>query len=261
MKAVQGKISQIEEIFRNLGSFSYLFLVTIKELFTPPFYRKLVFEQLYHLVLNSLSLVLVTGVAAGAVTALQMGLGLKKFGGDLYVPKIVSLSLVREMCPVFTGIMVAARVGAGIAAEIASMKVTQQIDAIRALGTSPIKKLVIPRFLALVIGLPLLTTFAIYMGLLSGMLISYAEIGITPEFYYYKVVETLIPADYFSALFKTFFFAIFIVFIGCYVGLKTKGGTKGVGEATTQVVVLSCISILISNFFLTKLFFLFVYAS
>jgi phospholipid/cholesterol/gamma-HCH transport system permease protein len=157
------------------------------------------------------------------------------------------------MGPVFTSLMVAGRMGSGIAAEIGSMKVTQQIDAIRALGTSPIKRIVIPRLLAMLVCLPLLTLFADLMGIFAGMLIGH-EIGLGFQFFIEKVFDGLIFNDYWTGTAKTLFFGFFIVIIACYRGLNTEGGTRGVGNSTTWVVVYSSIAIMVGDFFLTKLF-------
>lgn len=231
-----------------------LCLSIAKELFTPPFYPRLVLQQLYKLGIESLLLVAVTGLATGSVMALQFGYGLARFGGKLYVPKIVSLAILREMGPVFTSLLLAGRIGSGITAEVASMKVTQQIDAIRALGTSPIKKIVIPRLLASLIGLPLLTLFADYIGLFGSQIIASSELNIGSEFFWAKVLETLRPEDLWTGMVKAMVFAFFISTCACWKGLNTEGGTQGVGNSTTWVVVASSIFIMISDFFLTKFF-------
>jgi phospholipid/cholesterol/gamma-HCH transport system permease protein len=203
--------------------------------------------------LESLLLVCITGITCGAVMTLQFGYGLEKFGGKLYIPKVMGMSMVREMGPVFTSLMIAGRMGSGMAAEIGSMKVTQQIDAIRALGTSPIKRIVIPRLLALIICLPLLTLLADLCGMVAGMLVG-LELGLGANFFWTKTFEGLIFNDFWTGTAKTLFFAFFIAMIACYRGLNTEGGTRGVGNSTTWVVVASSISIFIADFFLTKLF-------
>jgi phospholipid/cholesterol/gamma-HCH transport system permease protein len=190
------------------------------------------------------------------VMALQFGLSLEKYGGKLYVPKIASLSIVREMGPVFVSIMLAARVGAGIASEISSMVVTQQIDAIRALGTSPIKRIVIPRILGCLIAVPILATLGDLIGIVAALIVGVTELGLDAGFFYQKVLSTVTPIDYITGLGKTVFFAFFIGVTSCYFGMNVKGGTRGVGQSTTMAVVVSSVAILISDFFLTKLFFL-----
>jgi phospholipid/cholesterol/gamma-HCH transport system permease protein len=241
------------------GGFGLLTRQIFAELFHPPYYPMLIIEQLFSIGIRSFLLVSVTGLATGSVMALQFGYGLARFGGKLYVPKIVALSILREMGPVFTSLLVAGRIGSGIASEVASMKVTQQIDAMRALGTSPIKRIVIPRLLASMIALPILTMFADYIGLFGAMMISWKELGINTEFFISKSVDTLRSYDVWTGLAKTSFFAFFISVAACWKGLNTEGGTQGVGNSTTWVVVTASIFIMISDFFLTKFFILTVY--
>jgi phospholipid/cholesterol/gamma-HCH transport system permease protein len=224
-----------------------------KELFTGPFYFGLLSEQIYHIGVRSLPIVLIVALSTGMVMALQFGFGLEKFGGKFYVPKVVSLSISRELGPVFTALMMAARVSSGIASEIASMSVTQQIDAIRALGTSPIKRIILPRILACIITIPLLSSFAVVIGVTGGLIVGYSELQLDPLFYIQKIFDTVVIADYLSGFFKTYFFAYFIGIVSCYIGLNVSGGTQGVGKATTNAVVISTVFIVISDFFLTKL--------
>ena len=243
----------VMNLFRHLGGMAMLTRDVAKELFTPPYYIGLTAEQIVVIGVQSLLLVAITGITSGAVMTLQFGYGLEKFGGKPYIPKVLGLSIVREMGPVFTSLMLAGRMGSGIAAEIGSMKVTQQIDAIRALGTSPIKRIVIPRLLAMLICLPLLTLFADLMGILAGALLG-MEIGINFDFFMNRAFDGLVFNDYWTGTAKTLFFGTFIVIIACYRGLHTEGGTRGVGDSTTWVVVYSSIAVMIGDFFLTKLF-------
>lgn len=222
-----------------------------------PHYLGLIMQQVYLVGVASLPLVIITAASTGMVMALQFGLGLEKFGGKLYVPKIVSLSIVREMGPVFTCLMLAARVGAGIASELGSMTVTQQMDAIRALGTSPIKRIVVPRILGCLIAIPALVAIANTVGILGGTIVGTHELGLTYDFYMQKVFYTISAADYLSGLGKTPFFALFIALISTYFGMTVKGGTQGVGIATTKAVVSSSIMILVGDYFLTKIFVVF----
>lgn len=240
--------------FRFAGAFALLCKQIFIELLRPPFYFGLVVEQIYLIGVQSFFLVAVTALATGSVMALQFGFGLQKFGGTLYVPKIVSLTIAREMGPVFTSLLVAGRIGSGIASEVASMKVTQQIDAMRALGTSPIKRIVIPRVLASLIALPILTLFADYIGLFGAMSICSSEFGIQSDFFITKITETLRMYDLLNGMAKTLVFAFFISVTACWKGLETEGGTQGIGGSTTWVVVTSSIFIMISDFFLSKLF-------
>lgn len=245
------------EIVHFVGSISVLYGMSIRDLFTRPFYFGLLLDQIHQIGIRSLPLVCVTAMSTGMVITLQFGFGLEKFGGKLYVPKIVALSIVRELGPVFTSLMIAGRVGAGIASEIGSMKVTQQIDAIRALGTSPMKRIVIPRILALVICLPLLTIFANSVGILSSLVVGSSELGLDPTFFIQKIYSTITLKDYMVGVTKTIFFAIFIGLTGCHYGLSVSEGTRGVGTATTKSVVASSILIVVSDFILTKLFWFF----
>jgi phospholipid/cholesterol/gamma-HCH transport system permease protein len=225
-----------------------------KDVLTFKIEKKLLKDQIYQVGVRSLLLVLVTALCSGMVMALQFGLGLQKFGGQLYVPKIVSLSFIRELAPVFTALVVAGRVGAGYASEIGSMVVTQQVDAIRALGTSPITKILVPRVLALAICLPILTTFAIIVGIWGSLLVGSLELNLDGGFYYQKATEILILPDLVMALTKSVFFAFVISICSCHFGLRVTGGTQGVGIATTRAVVVSTILLFVVNFLITKIF-------
>lgn len=248
-----GVLAGISKSLQSLGGVGLLTIESIASLRRRPYYFKQILDQINVVGVNSVLLLFVTGLATGSVMALQFGYGLEKFGGKLYVPKIVALSIMREMGPVFSGLMVAARVGAGMAAEIGSMKVTQQIDAIRALGTDPVKRIVVPRLIALMIALPLLTIFVDFVSILSAMMVSFT-MGIGPYFFIEKAVEAIQFSDIVTGAIKSLTFAYLIVIFACYRGLNTSGGTRGVGGSTTLVVVIASISVMISDFFLTKLF-------
>ncbi len=250
-------MKKLREILEFLGGTAQLTGEIFAQLVTRPFYFRLFLDQLYQVGIKSFPLVFIVAASVGMVMALQFGVGLEKFGGKLYVPKIVSLSIVRELGPVFASLMVASRIGAGFTSEIGSMTVTQQIDAIRALGTSPIKRIVIPRVLACLVGLPVLCIFANTIGVLGGLIVGQSDLSLDPQFYYQKIVTTLTITDYMSGLLKTPFFALFIGIPSCYFGLTSGGGTAGVGQSTTRAVVTSCILILIGDYFLTKLFLVF----
>jgi len=237
-----------------IGGIGFLARDCYKEIKKRPFYGHLLVDQIYLIGVKSLPLILITAASTGMVMSLQYGLGLEKFGGKPYVPRLVASTILREMGPVFTSLMIAARVGAGIASEIGSMVVTQQIDAIRALGTSPIKKIVIPRILACIIVLPLLVAITNLVGNLGGLIIGHYELSLDPQFYFRRVLETSNIKDYMTGIFKAYFFAAFIAFPACYFGLNVKNGTKEVGIATTKAVVTASLLILVGNFFLSKLF-------
>jgi phospholipid/cholesterol/gamma-HCH transport system permease protein len=246
------KLNKIERIFIRGGELSYLILETLKGCFTRPFYFHRFIEQMVEIGIGSALISGTIGFVIGLVMTLQFGVGLASFGGTFYVPSIVSVSLMRELAPILTSLLVAGRIGSGITAELASMNVTQQIDAIRALGTSPVRVLVVPRVVAAFISLPLLTVFSAFMGLLGGLIISDTEFGIPYGFYINKVLEYLHFYDVLSSMIKSAVFSLIITFIATFQGFRTKEGTRGVGNSTTQVVVTSSILILISDFFLSK---------
>lgn len=250
-------LKSIQNFFYLVGEISALFFNTIKCSFSRPFYLHRIADQIRNLGVGSISITVVIGLTMGLVMTLNFGFGLKKFGGVLYVPAVVSLSLAREMAPLFTSLIVAGRIGSGMAAEIGAMNVTQQVDAIRALGTSPLRVLVVPRFWASVISLPLLTTLSFALGIFGGLLVCMSEFDMPMGFYFHKVFWTVMPADYISGLVKSAVFGGIISILACYKAFKTRDGTRGVGDTTTWVVVSSSICILITNFFISKLFLVF----
>ena len=217
----------------------------------------LLVDQIFQIGIKSLPLIFVTTASIGMVMALQFGISLEKFGGKIYVPKVVSLSIIRELGPVFASMMLAARVGSGMTSEIGSMVVTEQISAIRALGTSPIQKIVIPRVLGCFIALPILCVLANLFGVVGGMVVGVNDLGLDLGFYLQKASQTIGMSDYISGISKSFFFSFFISIPACYYGLNIKGGTKGVGLSTTKSVVTACVLIMIGDYFLTKLFWVF----
>lgn len=250
----EGIKARIESYILFWGGIGILSKEIIRDMIRFPIPWRLTYEQIYLIGVKSTPLVLITALSTGMVMALQYGLGLEKFGGKLYVPKLVATTVLREMGPVFTSLMMAARVGAGIASEIGSMVVTQQVDAIRALGTSPIQKIVVPRVLGLLICLPILVAVTNVIGNIGGLIIGVGELGLNPQYYIQKIHTTVTLSDYFSGFGKSFFFAIFIGLPACYCGLKVENGTREVGIATTNAVVISSILILVGDFFLTKFF-------
>lgn len=203
---------------------------------------------------RSFMIVFLIAVFTGMVIALQLAVGLGRFGLEIYIGQIVGLAIFRELGPVLTCLMIAARVGSGIAAEMGSMVVTEQVLAIEAMGANPLHKLVLPRIAATVIAAPLLATIADVVGVIGGMIITVIESGVTTHFYLDQIADTVLLRDYLSGIFKSVFFGYFIAVIACYQGLQTTGGTEGVGKSTTRAVVHASIMIFISDFFLTKLF-------
>src|SRR6184192_1506166 len=239
-------------LLEGLGDMALLTRDAFRQLLARPPEWRLVVEQLDQIGWRSLSIVNLTALFTGMVLALQLGNYLALFGAKMFVSRIVGMSLVREMGPVLTALMIGGRVGAGITAELGSMAVTEQIDAVRALGASPIRNLVLPRMLAIVVMLPVLTV----IGVLGGLFISVTELRVGADFYLNSLIQVLLLGDVASGIGKSFFFAYFIGIIACRNGLGTTGGADGVGRATTATVVAASITVLVSDFFLTKLFLL-----
>jgi phospholipid/cholesterol/gamma-HCH transport system permease protein len=246
--------TQGEEAMEYVGGATDLAVQTIQAAIRGPLERDILLAQFDQIGVRSMSIVGITSLFIGMVLALQTAYSLAEFGGALFIGKVVSLSLVRELSPVLMSLMVGGRVGAGITAEIGTMKVTEQIDALRALATSPVRKLVVPKVLATTIMLPLLTVIANFIGILGGLIVAVGSLHLTSNFYIRSVIETLRYNDIASGVGKTFFFGFAIGLIACYNGLRTTGGADGVGRATTATVVTSSITVLILDFFLTKLF-------
>ena len=237
-----------------LGGLSQLTYQTFYCAFTPPYNLRTLIQQVDHIGVKSIMIGGVAAIFTGLVLALQTAYGLGRFGAKAYVGLVVSLSMVRELGPVLTALLVGGRVSSGITAELGSMKVTEQIDAMRAMGANPIKKLVVPRVLSAMLVLPLLTVMADVLGILGGMVISRHEFQVDYRLYYNTVTRNLTLADIVSGLGKTVIFGLIIAIVGCYKGLETSGGTEGLGKATTAAVVTSAIIVIISDFFLTKFF-------
>lgn len=247
-------MSQIIDLLTAIGAVANLSVNCLTSFFRRPIEMRPMIYQIDHAGIQSWSIALLTAIFTGMVMALQFATGLKPYGADMYTGKLVALGIVRELGPVLTALLVGGRIGSGFAAELGSMAVTEQIDAIRALGADPVKKLVAPRVLACVIAIPLLTMMADVVGCFGGMLITVDEVGITPTFFMDQVLQTLWVVDLMHGLMKSVFFGYFIGIIGCYVGINTTGGTEGVGQATTRSVVATAITLLVSNFLLSKLF-------
>jgi len=245
--------NRLKQDMKVIGEVTIFTKDTFSCMFSRPFYIGRFLEQIIHLGIESLSITIVIGIVTGLVMTLQFGYGLEKFGGTLYVPAIVSLSLMRELAPIFTSLLIAGRIGSGISAEIGAMSVTQQIDAIRALGTNPIRVLVVPRVLASIVSLPLLATLSAFMGILGGLTIANIEFNMTAGFYINKVLSTIKLSDVFGSMAKCAFFGLVISVLACFRGFETKDGTKGVGSSAKWVVVRTSIIILISDFFLSKI--------
>ena len=209
--------------------------------------------QVLQIGVRSLSLTLTMSLFAGMVLAFQFGVGLERFGAKLFIGQTTVTALFRELAPLLTALVVGGRVGAGMAAELGVMAVTEQLDATRALGADPLQRLVAPRIGATMIALPLLCVCSDVVGFFGGMLIASAEYGVAPNLYYRGVVDFITVGDFASGLFKTVIFGLIIGAVGCYQGMSASGGTEGVGRATTRAVVVSALCVLGSDFVLTKL--------
>ncbi len=234
--------------------FTLLCTRTVGNLFRPPYYVRETILQMDHIGVGSLFIVVLTGMFTGMVLALQGAIQLEPYGASIYVSRLISTSVVRELGPVLAALMIAGRVGTGIASELASMIVTEQIDALRAEGIDPIHKLVTTRLIACLCMIPLLTIVTDGIAIFGGWLVAKLYLGIDSYFYWTWAVEALRRQDLVLGLIKPAVFGFFIAMVGCYAGFATKGGTVGVGVSTTQSMVSCSILILASDFFLTKLF-------
>jgi phospholipid/cholesterol/gamma-HCH transport system permease protein len=232
--------------------------------FSRPFYWRDTITQMDRIGVGAIPIVLLTGLFTGMVLALQSSVELTRFGAAAFIGNLVGASMVRELGPVLAALMVAGRSASGIAAEIGSMRVTEQIDALQSFGTDPIKKLVTPRVLAGLIMLPLLTVIADLVGIMGGLIVSVFRIGISADVYIQGVLNTLaqsgflfgfFPKDFVGGLFKPFVFGGIITVTACYFGMNAKGGTEGVGNAATRAVVTSSVLILAIDYFITQALF------
>lgn len=234
-------------------------VATIQGIFSRPFYFHDVVEQFDQIGIGSLTVVLLTGFFTGAVLALQSGVTLDQFGARPFVGRLVSASMIKELGPVLTGLMLAGRIGSGIAAELGSMVVTDQINALRALGTDPVRKLVVPRVLAGFFMTPVLTVISDTVGILGGWLIAVYQLRVASSLYWTSITEALYLQDAWMGIVKPFFLGYVIVTIGCHVGLRTSGGTQGVGRSTTSAVVAASVAVIAVDFFITRLLFTLLY--
>ncbi len=243
----------IQQQLRTVQDYSLLAGQAVMRVFTPPHYVADLLEQMDIIGVGSLPIVLLTGFFMGAVMVLQTAAQFVRFGETSLTGDVVSLALVRELGPTITGLLVAGRNASGMASELGSMQVTEQVDAMRAMGTDPIRKLVTPRVLATMLVLPLLTAMGDFVGLIGGYMVSHFTLRIGAVEFWTRAVNALEFADLMQGMTKPVVFAFILATVGCYQGLSVRGGTQGVGRATTQAVVVSSVIILTSNFFLTKL--------
>ncbi len=238
-----------------MGQLSILFSRTILACFVPPFHMGRFLQQAQRIGPGSFLIASLIGLFVGMIIALQMAYMMVKLSAEIYIPNVVGVALTRELAPVLTALIVAGRIGAGITAEIGSMTVTEQVDALRAFATDPVKYLVVPRFLALLVMLPLLTVFADIIGIMGGFVICVYKLSISPAMYFNMVIQSLAVKDVLTGLIKTVFFAMVIAIVGCHQGLSVKGGADGVGRATTISVVHSFIMIIVTDCMFTTMFY------
>lgn len=251
--------SRFSRKFRSLlyymGGVIILLIETLFWSFIPPLRKRQLFDQMYKIGVSSLPIVFLTAMFTGMVLALQSAYQMQRISAQMYIASLVALSMVRELGPVLTALVVAGRVGAAITAELGTMKVTEQIDALETLATNPIKYLVVPRFLAMLLMLPLLTIYADFVGMLGGYIVGVFKLHISPNMYLNMTTNPLALKDVYTGLLKSVIFAVIIAIVSCYEGFRTSGGAEGVGRSTTLSVVTSFILIIAADCVFTALFY------
>lgn len=246
--------AKLRRAIAELGELAVLLGRTMARAVRRPLSLNAIAYQVEVLGVRSLSIASLTAIFAGLVMSLQFAFFMARFGVQHTVGKVVSLSIFRELGPVLTALTVGARIGSGIAAEMGAMKVTEQIDAVRALGADPIKKLAVPRIFACVIVMPALAVLADVFALIAGSAVVNLEYEIPFEQFYRSAIETVTWGDFISGISKSAIFGLIISSVGCYKGFHVAGGTEGVGRATTETVAIASVSICLADFFMTKLF-------
>jgi phospholipid/cholesterol/gamma-HCH transport system permease protein len=241
--------------FQQIGQLSLFIVSSVTGLLRPPVYWRLIGQQILRIGYYSLPVVGLTAFFTGGVLALQIYIGSDRYGAEAFVPQIVVLGITRELGPVIAGLMVAGRVAAAIAAELGTMRVTEQIDALTTLSTNPIKYLVVPRLVASVLTLPLLVAIADSIGVFGGYIVATKSLGFNGYVYLKNSVDFVTNEDVYSGLIKAAVFGFIIALMGCYNGFNSKGGAQGVGTATTNAVVTASILILAANYVLTSVIF------
>jgi phospholipid/cholesterol/gamma-HCH transport system permease protein len=245
--------AKAKRALQAVQDYTFLSARSVTNLLHPPYYVSDVLEQMDLIGVGSLPIVVLTGFFIGAVMVLQTAAQFERFGQTALTADVVSLALVRELGPTITGLLVAGRNSSGIASELGSMVVTEQVDAMRAMGTDPSRKLVTPRVVATVLMLPLLTAIADFVGLIGGYVVSHLTLRLGAVSFWTRALDALVFSDLMQGLAKPLVFGFIVSTVGCYQGLKVRGGTQGVGRATTQAVVVASVFILVSNFFLTRI--------
>jgi phospholipid/cholesterol/gamma-HCH transport system permease protein len=250
--ALQSPDAWLKQKIAAVQDYSILCWQAISSIFSRPRYWADIYTQMDSIGVGSMPIIVLTGFFTGCVLALQSATALTEFGAISMTGSLVSLSMVKELGPVLTGLMVSGRNAAGMASEIGSMKVTEQLDAMRALGTDPVRKLVAPRLIATVFMLFFLTIIADAFGIAGGALMSVTILGLNASTYLHDSYRGLVHGDIVQGLTKPLFSAFIIATVGCYFGMKTTGGTQGVGRATTQAVVVSSVFIIIVDLLVTR---------
>lgn len=235
------------------GGLALLTAQVARNLALPPSYLEIVARQVDVIGIRSVAVALTAALFTGMVLALQSAVNMARFGAENYVGPVVALSILRELGPVLTAILVGGKVASGITAELGAMRVTEQIDALRAIGVNYLKKLVVPRILAALIVFPLVTILADAVGLVGGMLIVVFERDVDPYLYWNTIAYWVVLRDFLTGVAKSVVFGAIVTLIGCYNGLAASGGTEGLGRSTTDTVVQVAMAVIISDFFLTKL--------
>lgn len=248
-----GTVAWVKSALLEVQEYTRLAGATARRAVSRPFYWHDLVEQLDAIGIGSMTVVLLTGFFTGAVLALQSGFTLDQFGARPAVGRLVSATMIKELGAVLTALMLTGRVSSGIAAELGSMAVTDQINALRALGTDPVRKLVVPRVLAGIIMTPILTVVANAVGLIGAWIVATQKLQVASSLYWSSVVDGLYIADVWMGLLKPFFLGFIVVTVGCHVGLRTRGGTEGVGRSTTNAVVTASVAVIAVDFFSTQL--------
>ena len=238
-----------------IGGTSLLCARTIMWIPVPPIKKRHIISQMKKIGVDSIPIIFLINLFIGMVLALQSAYQMRQFQAEIYIASLVSLSVTRELGPVITALVVAGRVGASIAAELGTMRVTEQIDALETLATNPVKYLVVPRFLALVLMLPILTIYADMIGIIGGYIVGVGKLGVSSSMYIKKTWEFLIYKDIFTGLAKALVFAVIICIVACYEGMNATEGAEGVGKSTTHAVVTSFILIIAADCLITALFY------
>lgn len=242
-------------IIEAFGQVSLLLVATLAWMVRPPYRIHEIFKQLEFVGVNSLPVVLITGAFTGMVLAIQTYYGFRMFGGESLVGATVALSMTRELGPAITALMVTGRAGSAMAAEIGTMRVTEQIDALYSMSVNPIQYLIVPRVIAGVLMLPVLTIVSDFIGIVGGYVVGVGLLNINSGIFMARIIEFVSLGDLVNGLLKSAVFGLILSLVGCYKGFHTSGGAAGVGRATTQSVVISSVSILISDYFLTAVMF------